>query len=200
LDRGLCARQLTTANELSIARLYETVRRSLPPEVGQHIRIYLVDPAVGGGIHLDHHARQHSLSLLRSAPYRGSTIAPIELLTGLIMARFPIGDTVAKEIVPKMATTVRSPLEIPSGNRVGLAQHVIYGRSGMVLQPLAAHDQLWVEAAYPASLRDRIEPQLAAEAPAIRAATAAMRFRAVGDSTGLESSGGDRPPGPNSGG
>jgi hypothetical protein len=177
--------QLAAADEESVDRLYSAVRRSLPAEVGEYIRIYLVDPASGGGIHMDRQARRHSLGQLRSAAYRASSVAPVELLTDLLRARFPIGDTVAREIVPNMMTVIKSPLEIPSGNRVGLAQHVIYGPTGMVLQPIGAFDRLWVEAAYPARLRACVEPQLAADTPAILSSIVNLEFHAVGDASEL---------------
>jgi hypothetical protein len=102
--------------------------------------------------------------------------------------------TVAREIVPNMMTVIKSPLEIPSGNRVGLAQHVIYGPTGMVLQPIGAFERLWVEAAYPACLRACVEQQLAADMPAILSSIRNLEFHAVGDASELmRSQGGRRP-------
>jgi len=116
------------------------------------------------------------------------------LLTDLLLARFRIGDTVAREIVPNMMTVIKSPLEIPSGNRVGLAQHVIYGPTGMVLQPIGAFERLWIEAAYPACLRACVEPQLAADTPAILNSIGNLEFHALGDAPELLRSQGGRSP------
>jgi hypothetical protein len=55
--------------------------------------------------------------------------------------------------------------------RVGQAQHVI--------------DRLWVEAAYPARLRAYVEPQLAADTPAILSSIVNLEFHAVGDTSEL---------------
>ena len=64
----------------------------------------------------------------------------------------------------------------------------------MVVQPIGAVDRLWVEAAYPARLRAYVEPQLAADTPAILSSIVNLEFHAKGDASELmRSQSGRRP-------
>jgi hypothetical protein len=55
----------------------------------------------------------------------------------------------------------------------------------MVLQPIVSLDKVWVEAAYPAVLRSRIEPVLETEIDVIRGAATKMKFGNVAESSEL---------------
>jgi hypothetical protein len=173
--------QLATIQEDPLAQLYALVRRPFSTEIGRTIRLYLVDPARGGGVFMDEEARLDTLARLAGYAYTSYEKAPIELLSGLLIARFAIEDTVARDIVPSMTTVVKSPMEIPSGTQVGLAQHIMYHGSGMVLQPLVAMEKLWIEAAYPANLRSHIEGVLDGERETLRQAVARMKFGKVAE-------------------
>lgn len=168
--------QLASIQDDPVAQLYALARRPFSAEIGRSIRIYLVDPAAGGGVFLDEEARRDTLDRLAGYAYTSYERAPVELLTGLVVARFRPDQTVAHDIVPSMTTVVKSALEIPSATEVGLAQHVMYHGSGMVLQPLVATDRLWVEAAYPVVLRSEIEPVLEAERQTMEDAVKRLKF------------------------
>jgi len=142
----------------AVAQLYGLVQRYFPREIATTIRLFLLDPRSGGGMHLDHTAQQTTLASLR--PDHGvEGISSAEKLLRLAVARFPVKDSVAAEIIPSMQTVVRSPLRIPSAREVGAIQHELFGHN-LILQPLLNSDRLWIEAGYPASLRAAIEPVL----------------------------------------
>jgi hypothetical protein len=142
----------------AVARLYSLVRRYFPREVAETIRLFILDPQLGGGMHLDETARHASLGALRSdSGVEG--IGPAEKLLRLAVARFPIADSVAAEIVPSMQTVVRSPLRIPSAHAVGAIQSELFTHE-LILHPLLNSDRLWIEAGYPARFRATIEPVL----------------------------------------
>lgn len=164
LDSGDRAIETFVVNQLAfdvtgaVAQLYGLVRRYFPRQVAETIRIFLLDPSSGGGMHLDHAAQQTTLNSLRP-DYGVEGVGSAEKLLRLAVARFPVTDSVAAEIVPSMQTVVRSPLLIPSARKVGAIQHELFGPT-LVLQPLLNSDRLWVEAGYPAALRSVIEPVL----------------------------------------
>jgi hypothetical protein len=177
--------QLASLQDDALTQVYALVRRPFSADLARAIRIYLVDPARGGGVFMDEEARHDTLMLFSGHSYTAHEKAPIELLSGLLVARFDIQDTVARDIFPNMTTVVKNAMEIPSGTQVGLAQHIMYRSGGMVLQPLVALDKLWIEVAYPAVLRSRIEPVLESERAAIRSILTKTRFGNVADSRGL---------------
>ncbi len=164
LDSGDRAIETFVINQIAfdvtgaVAKLYGLVRRHFPRQVAQTIRIFLLDPSSGGGMHLDQAAQQATLTSLRP-DYGVEGVGSAEKLLRLAVARFPVTDSVAAEIVPSMQTVVRSPLRIPSAHKVGAIQHELFGPT-LVLQPLLNSDRLWIEAGYPAALRSVIEPVL----------------------------------------
>jgi len=164
LDSGDRAIEAFVINQIAfdvtgaVAQLYALVRRHFPRQVAETIRLFLLDPRSGGGMHLDQAAQQATLTSLR--PDHGvEGVSSAEKLLRLAVARFPVNDSVAAEIVPSMQTVVRSPLRIPSARKVGAIQHELFGPT-LVLQPLLNSDGLWIEAGSPASLRSAIEPVL----------------------------------------
>lgn len=164
LDSGDRAIEAFVINQIAfdvtgaVAQLYGLVRRYFPRQIAETIRLFLLDPRAGGGMHLDQTAQQSTLTSLR--PDHGvEGVSSAEKLLRLAVTRFPVNDSVAAEIVPSMQTVVRSPLRIPSAHKVGAIQHELFGPT-LVLHPLLNGDGLWVEAGYPASLRSSIEPVL----------------------------------------
>jgi hypothetical protein len=142
----------------AVARLYGLVRRCFTHELRETIRLFILDPRSGGGMHLDERASHETQQSLR-ADFGVDGLGPAEKLLRLAVARFPTSESVAAEIVPSMQTVVRSPLRIPSARSVGAIQSELFG-SDLVLQPLLNSDHLWIEAGYPAALRSEIEPVL----------------------------------------
>lgn len=177
--------QLASLQDDALAQVYALVRRPFSADLARTIRIYLVDPARGGGVFMDEEARHDTLLLFARHSRTAYEKAPIELLSGLLVARFGIQETIARDIFPNMTTTVKNAMEIPSGTQVGIAQHIMYRSDGLALQPLVALDKLWIEAAYPAALRSRIEPVLESERAAIRSVLTKMKFGNVADGHGL---------------
>jgi hypothetical protein len=173
--------QLASLQDDPLTQLYALIRRPFSDDIGRAIRVYLVHPAHGGGVFMDEEARHDTLTRFSSYSYTSLEKAPVELLSGLLVARFGIQDTVARDIFPNMTTVIKSAMEIPSGTQVGLAQYIMYHNGGMVLQPLVALDRLWIEAAYPAPLLSRIAPILEGERDAIRDAVSKMKFGNVAD-------------------
>lgn len=160
-------KQLTAYRDEFVEQLYVLLIRPFRPEIRKYLYLYLIFPGAGGGIVMDSFARQQSLNKLREARYTLSR-SPVELLCRVLEARFPFEQCVAREIVPAMKTYECSPLSIPSAARVGIIQKVLFDNCHIVLQPLVYGHDIWVEAAYPANLRDVVEETLLQELESFR--------------------------------
>jgi len=160
-------RQLAAYRDDFVEELYLLLARPFNPDIRQCLYLYLICPKVDGGIVMDSFARQQSLNKLRNARYSLSR-SPVELLCQVLEARFSFEQCVGREIIPEMRTYECSPLSIPSAAKVGITQSVLFGNCHMILQPLVYSEHIWVEAAYPAVLRDLVEKTLLQELDSFR--------------------------------
>jgi hypothetical protein len=80
--------QLESLQDDLMGQVYALVRRPFPSDVARAIRVYLVDPARGGGVFMDEEARHNTLELFSGYSYISHEKAPVELLAGLLVARF----------------------------------------------------------------------------------------------------------------
>lgn len=138
------------------AEMYMLLRSPFARDIAKDLFLYAIDPKTGGSIIMDPDATSFALDkfhLHRSQ----SGHSPADLLATLLTSAFPAEETIAAKIVPGMKTQVVEAHKIPSGKRVGLAQHILYDKERFVLQPLVNHERIWIEAAYPLALRSTVE-------------------------------------------